>query len=349
MKDKELHNKVFALVGGTGTLGNALTEYILKNLNPKRIRIISRDEKKQQEMAQKFAYNGDKLRFFIGDIRDKPRMMTALHDVDYVIHAAALKQVPSCEYNPFEAVKTNILGTQNVIEASIENRVKTLVCLSTDKAVSPLNLYGATKMCLERLAIAGNVYNRNLGDTKIIVTRYGNVINSRGSVIELWEKQLKEGQPLTLTDERMTRFWMPIETAVKLIITAIKEGRGGEIFIPKAPKVLMKDVANETATKYFEKQVGSLDRSIELGRIMMEQRLGMVRTQTSTATSSNCADIKITGLRPSEKLFEVLINEHEANRTLEFKEHYIILPEFLPASKYPKSKKYKGGSYTSEI
>ena len=220
-----MKQKNWGLVGGTGTLGNALTGYILKNLDPKRIRIISRDEKKQWDMNQKF--NDDRLRFLVGDVRDKERMTTALHDIDYVIHMAALKQVPSCEYNPFEAIKTNVIGSQNVIEASIENKVKVLIGVSTDKAVSPLNLYGATKMCLERLMIAGNVYNRKLGDTRISCVRYGNVIGSRGSVIELWEKQLKEGKPLTLTDERMTRFWMPIETAVKLIMTAIKEGKSG--------------------------------------------------------------------------------------------------------------------------
>src|SRR3990167_1355541 len=255
-------------------------------------------------MSQKF--NDDRLRFLVGDVRDKERMTTALHDIDYVIYMAALKQVPSCEYNPFEAIKTNIIGSQKVIEASIENKVKVLIGVSTDKAVSPLNLYGATKMCLERLMIAVNVYNRKLGDTRISCVRYGNVIGSRGSVIELWEKQLKEGKPLTLTDERMTRFWMPIETAVQLIMTAIKEGKGGEIFIPKAPKKKMYDVAHNIIGKSLFKD----------GDLYCESWIK--------------DNIKIIGLRESEKLHETLINEHEANRTLEFKDSWSFSDSLRP-------------------
>ena len=231
------------LTGGTGSFGRAFTEYVLRNKPPKKLIIFSRDELKQHEMHNALRAQGfeeERFRFFIGDVRDQERLRRAMHGVDLVVHAAALKHVPACEYNPFEAVKTNILGAENIINSAIDAGVTKVVALSTDKAVNPVNLYGATKLCAEKLFIQGNSY-AGVGGTRFCCVRYGNVIGSRGSIVPLFEKQRKSGR-ITVTDARMTRFWISLEQGVEQVIRAAEEGygvenRGGEIFIPKIPSM----------------------------------------------------------------------------------------------------------------
>lgn len=234
------NEKIILLTGGTGSFGQKFTEILLKKYNPKTIRIFSRDELKQWEMEKKF--NGDsRLRFFIGDIRDKERLNMAMDGVNIVVHAAALKHVPVCEYNPFEAVKTNVLGAQNIIESALEHDVEKILALSTDKAVNPVNLYGATKMCMEKLFIAANSY---AGDRRLRMScvRYGNVIGSRGSVIPLFKKQRETGK-ITITDGNMTRFWITLEQGIKFVIKCVEKMYGGEVFIPKIPSMKVTDLA----------------------------------------------------------------------------------------------------------
>ena len=277
-----LDNRIILLTGGTGSFSQAFASIVLKEHNPKVIRVFSRGELLQQQMGTKFS-NG-KLRFFIGDVRDKDRLYRAMSGVDIVVHAAALKQVPVCEYNPIEAVRTNIEGAVNVIDAAIENKVEKVIAISSDKAVHPVNLYGATKMVMEKLLTQANVY----GKTKFSCVRYGNVVGSRGSVIPVFQEQAKTGA-ITITDERMTRFWITLEQGVNFVLNCLSMMRGGEIFIPKIPSMKIIDLVEVTAPN---------------------------------------AEQSITGIRPGEKLHEVLITEEEARHTREFKDYYVIEPEF---------------------
>jgi UDP-N-acetylglucosamine 4,6-dehydratase len=275
------------ITGGTGSFGKCFVKYVLENFNPKRVVILSRDEFKQYQMKSEFGHD-KRLRFFLGDVRDKDRLYRAFYGIDYVIHAAALKQVPAGEYNPFETIKTNILGAQNVIEACIDNGVKKVIALSTDKAANPLNLYGATKLCSDKLFVAGNSYAGGRV-TRFAVVRYGNVLGSRGSVLPLFLKQKEEGK-LTITHKDMTRFWITLPQAVELVLKAFKYMTGGEIFVPKIPSMRMEDFARAIAPQ---------------------------------------ADIEEVGIRPGEKMHEVMIPEDDARHTREYDDHYRIIPEFL--------------------
>lgn len=277
-------NKTILITGGTGSLGTKLTEIILKD-SPKAIRIFSRGELKQSQMQTKF--NDERLRFFIGDVRDSRRLHRAFNGVDIVIHCAALKHVPICEYNPIEAVKTNINGTINVIDSAINNKVEKVILSSTDKAVYPVNLYGATKLVAEKLFIQGNNYSKN-HKTIFSCVRYGNVMGSRGSVIPIFREQSKTGK-ITITDDTMTRFWITQKQAVDFIIDSIERMKGGEIFIPKIPSM----------------------RIIDLAKII----------------APNC-EMEITGIRPGEKIHEVLLTAEEARHSKDFFGYFIIEPEF---------------------
>ena len=238
-----LNNKTILITGGTGTFGKAFTSYVLEHYEPKKIIIYSRDEFKQFIMANEYKQYADKLRFFIGDVRDKERLQRAFEGVDYLIHAAAMKQVPACEYNPNEAIKTNINGAQNIIDAALDSGVKKVVALSTDKAVNPVNLYGGTKLVSDKLFIAANAYAGHK-DTCFSIVRYGNVAGSRGSVIPFFQNILDNGgTELPITDYRMTRFWISITQGVELVIKALQEANGGETFISKIPSVKITDLA----------------------------------------------------------------------------------------------------------
>lgn len=291
-------DKTILLTGGTGSFGQKFVEIALKRYRPGVIRIFSRDELKQWEMEKNF--NNKHLRFLIGDIKDKERVARAMDGVNIVIHAAALKQVPACEYNPFEAIKTNILGTQNIIEEAINHNIEKVMAISTDKAVNPINLYGATKMCMEKLIVAANSYAGVKRQTRMSCTRYGNVVGSRGSIIPLLEKQKKSGT-ITVTDKRMTRFWLTLEQGVEFVIKSVKEMIGGEIFVPKIPSMKIINLVN--------------------------------------AITSEC-QIKYIGIRPGEKIHECLITEDEAKHTFAFKGFYVIEPEF-PFWRKEKEKKWK--------
>ena len=277
--------KKILLTGGTGSFGQKCTEILLNEFNPDSIRIYSRGELLQYQMEQKF--HDDRLRFLIGDVRDRNRLYRALNDVDIVIHAAALKQVPACEYNPIEAIRTNIDGTINLIDAMIDNQIEKMMLISTDKAVYPVNLYGATKMVAEKLTVQGNSYAGGK-KTRFSCVRYGNVIGSRGSVIPLFNEQKKTGT-ITITDERMTRFWLTLDQGVNFVLQCIQKMQGGEVFVPKIPSMKIIDLAKVIAPE---------------------------------------AQIKITGIRPGEKLHEVLLTEDEARHAKEFEDHFVIEPEF---------------------
>ncbi|MDG6249240.1 UDP-N-acetylglucosamine 4,6-dehydratase (inverting) [Methanocalculus sp.] len=279
-----LDDKNILITGGTGSFGKMFTKIVLEEYNPKSIRIFSRGEFLQWGMQKEF--QDERLRFFIGDVRDRSRLSRAMNDVDIVIHAAALKQVPACEYNPIEAVRTNIDGASNIVNAAIDNEVKKVVALSTDKAVHPVNLYGATKMTAEKLIVQGNAYSGDR-ETRFACVRYGNVIGSRGSVIPLFKEQRKTGT-ITITDERMTRFWITLEQGVHLVTKCIEEMHGGEIFIPKIPSMKITDLAEAIAPE---------------------------------------CKINYIGIRPGEKLHEILITEDEARHTLEMDDYYVIEPE----------------------
>ncbi|OGR07941.1 MAG: UDP-N-acetylglucosamine 4,6-dehydratase (inverting) [Deltaproteobacteria bacterium RIFOXYD12_FULL_50_9] len=274
------------LTGGTGSFGKHFCKVMLAKYNPKVIRIYSRDELKQHDMAIEFAHDS-RLRFFIGDVRDGERLRRAMNGVDFVVHAAALKQVPACEYNPFEAVKTNVHGAKNVIDAAIDTGVKKVIALSTDKAVNPVNLYGATKLCSDKLFTQGNAYVGE-GKTRFACVRYGNVIGSRGSVIPVFLKQKESGR-ITITDPRMTRFWITLDQAVELVLNGFKYMEGGEIFIPKIPSMRITDLAK--------------------------------------AIAPECAIDEI-GIRPGEKLHEALTGEDEGRTAVSYKGMYVVLPNF---------------------
>ena len=251
-----LNQKTILITGGTGSFGNAFTEYVLTHYDPKKIIIYSRDEFKQFQMADKFKTQKEKLRFFIGDVRDRERMFRALDGVDYVIHAAALKQVPACEYNPMEAVRTNINGAMNLVDAALDRGVRRVVALSTDKAVNPINLYGGTKLVSDKLFIAANAYAGEK-DVRFSIVRYGNVAGSRGSVIPFFRSILAQGgDVLPITDCRMTRFWISLDEGVQLVIKALSEARGGETFISKIPSFRITDLAKAMAPQCRTKEVG---------------------------------------------------------------------------------------------
>ena len=279
-----LKGKIILLTGGTGSFGNKFTEIVLKEHDPESIRIFSRGEKKQLDMMNKF--NDDRLRFFIGDVRDKDRLHRAMTGADIVVHAAALKQVPACEYNPIEAVRTNVDGAINVIDTAIDNEVDRVMAISTDKAVHPVNLYGATKMTAEKLFVQGNSYSGKI-KTKFSCVRYGNVIGSRGSVIPLFLEQKKKGV-ITITDEKMTRFWIKLEQGAEFVINCIDRMKGGEIFVPKIPSMKIIDLSESIAPN---------------------------------------AERKIIGIRPGEKIHEILLTEDEAQHSREFDNYFVIEPE----------------------
>lgn len=287
MKKHLFNNKVVLITGGTGSFGKKFTRIILNEYNPKKLIIFSRDELKQFEMAQQFTDFEDKIRFFIGDVRDRDRLMRAFHGVDYVVHAAALKQVPAMEYNPSEAIKTNVIGAMNVIDAAINCKVKRVVALSTDKACNPINLYGATKLCSDKLFVAANSYSGDAG-TKFAVVRYGNVVGSRGSVVPFFKQKAKEGI-LPITDKRMTRFWITLEQGVQFVINSFERMHGGELFVPKIPSMNIMDLAKAIAPK---------------------------------------SKTKMVGIRPGEKLHEVMISIDDARGTKELDDCYVIQPAF---------------------
>jgi UDP-N-acetylglucosamine 4,6-dehydratase len=284
-----LNDKTILITGGTGSFGRKFTQVILARYKPKKLIIFSRDEFKQFEMAKTFKTENYPIRYFLGDIRDRERLYRAFDGVDIVVHAAALKQVPALEYNPFEAVKTNIIGAENIVDAAIDRNVEKVIVLSTDKAVNPINLYGATKLAMEKIFIAANVYAGG-HRTNFSTVRYGNVVGSRGSVIPYFIQLLKQGaKELPLTDERMTRFWITLEQGVNLVLKAMSEGAGGEIFVPKIPSMKMTDLVK--------------------------------------AMCPECK-IRVIGIRPGEKLNETLISEDEARTTVDAGDTFVILPQF---------------------
>ena len=276
--------KTILITGGTGSFGKMFTSLLLKESNPNSVRIYSRGELLQWEMQQKI--RDERLRFFIGDVRDRDRLSRALNDVDIVVHAAALKQVPAAEYNPIEAVKTNIDGATNIVNASIDNGVERVMALSTDKAVHPVNLYGATKMVAEKIFVQGNSY-AGKRQTKFSCTRYGNVVGSRGSIVPLFLEQRKTGK-ITITDDRMTRFWLTLEQGARFVAKNIERMQGGEMFIPKIPSMTMPDLARALAPD---------------------------------------AEVEIIGIRPGEKLHEVMITEDEARHAKDMGDYFVIEPE----------------------
>lgn len=287
-------NKTILVTGGTGSFGKAFIKKVLTKFNPKAVRIFSRDELKQHEM--RIAFNDDRrLRYLIGDVRDQFRLKRAMDGCDFVVHAAAMKQVPACEYNPVEAIRTNVDGAINVIEAAIDSNVKKVVALSTDKAANPINLYGATKLCSDKLFVQANQY-KGAKEITFAVVRYGNVLGSRGSVIPVFKEQLKNSETLTLTDKRMTRFWITLDQATDFVIDSFKMMHGGEIFVPKIPSMKITDLAK--------------------------------------AMCAGC-DFKEIGIRPGEKLEEYLITLEEGRKVKESEDRFVVepeIPEYVPIS-----------------
>jgi len=280
-----LNNKSILITGGTGSFGKKFTETLINRYKPKKIVIFSRDELKQFEMQQQF--NKDCMRYFIGDVRDKERLTMAMNGIDYVIHAAALKQVPAAEYNPTECIKTNITGAENVIHAALYNNIEKVIALSTDKAANPINLYGATKLCSDKLFVAAN----NLAGTKKIifsVVRYGNVVGSRGSVVPFFQKLIDEKkESIPITDKEMTRFWITLQQGVDFVIQNLQRMSGGELYVPKIPSVKITDLATAMAPDIPQ---------------------------------------KIIGIRPGEKLHEIMCPGDDSHLTVEFEDHYVIFP-----------------------
>lgn len=297
-------NKSILITGGTGSFGKSCVKYILDNFNPKKIIIYSRDELKQYEMAQIF--NDKRMRYFIGDVRDKARLEVALDNVDICIHAAALKQVPIAEYNPMECIKTNIDGASNVISACINHNVKHIIALSTDKAANPINLYGATKLCSDKLFVSANNI-KGARDCKFSVVRYGNVVGSRGSVVPFFKHLVESGaKELPITDERMSRFFITLESGVAFVLAALERMHGGEIFIPKIPSVKIIDVAKAIAPHLAH---------------------------------------KVIGIRPGEKLHEVMVPKDDSHLCIEFKDFFILKPSisFQTPANYAKTLKGEVG------
>ncbi|MDH7472939.1 MAG: UDP-N-acetylglucosamine 4,6-dehydratase (inverting) [Anaerolineae bacterium] len=275
---------VVLVTGGTGSFGKKFLEIMLRDYHPKKLIIFSRDELKQHEMRMS-GFDHPCMRYFIGDVRDARRLRRAMNGVDIVVHAAALKQVPACEYNPMEAIMTNVIGARNVIDAALDMGVRKVMALSTDKAVNPVNLYGATKLCAEKLFVQSNAYAGGTG-THFSCVRYGNVVGSRGSVIPLFLEQ-RQNNRVTVTDRRMTRFWITLEQGVRFVIRCIEQMHGGEIFVPKIPSMNIMDLVQVVAP--------------------------------------GC-DVEYIGIRPGEKLHEVLISEDEARHTIDMEDMYIIQP-----------------------
>lgn len=288
MRQNDIFNgKNILVTGGTGSFGKKFAEAILGNYDVQKVIIFSRDELKQYEMRQQFSQYERKLRFFIGDVRDGERLHRAFHGVDCVVHAAALKQVPAMEYNPIEAIKTNIMGAVNVINAAIDQKVKWVIALSTDKAANPINLYGATKLCADKLFVAANSYSGD-ANTRFSVVRYGNVIGSRGSVVPFFKERRNTGK-ISITDKRMTRFWITLDEGVRFVIRCLEMMHGGEIFIPKIPSMRIMDLAR--------------------------------------AIAPDC-EYEFIGIRPGEKLHEVMIPAEVSQDALEFDKFFIIQPIF---------------------
>jgi UDP-N-acetylglucosamine 4,6-dehydratase/5-epimerase len=282
-----LDGKVILITGGTGSFGRKFVEIVLSKYTPRKLIIFSRDEYKQHEMYAA-GFNHACMRYFIGDVRDRDRLYRALDGVEVVVHTAAMKQVPACEYNPIEAIKTNVLGAANLVEAAIDRNVMKVLSLSTDKAAAPVNLYGATKLCADKLFISGNIYS-GVHDTRFSVVRYGNVMGSRGSVIPLFRKVAASGV-IPITDPRMTRFWLTLDHAVLFVLRCIERMEGGEVFVPKIPSMNITDLAR--------------------------------------AIAPDCR-MEITGIRPGEKLHEVLIPEDDARHTVEYDDDFVIVPEYF--------------------
>ena len=280
-----LNNKSILVTGGTGSFGKKFINRIFQQYKPKDVIVYSRDELKQFEMRELFPTEKFPIRYFIGDVRDRERLYRITHSVDYIVHAAALKQVPTAEFNPFETVKTNILGAQNVIEAALENDVKKVVALSTDKACNPINLYGATKLASDKMFAAANHWQGS-HHTTFAVVRYGNVVGSRGSVVPFFLKKKEEGV-LPITDERMTRFWITLDQSVQFVLDSLQRMKGGELFVPKIPSMNIVDLAKAIAPE---------------------------------------AKTKIIGIRPGEKIHEVMISSDDAINTLEFDTYFVIQP-----------------------
>ncbi len=301
-------DQTILITGGTGSLGKKLVKYFLSQTQAKKIIVFSRDELKQSQMQKILLPHDadDRLRFFIGDVRDLQRLRRALHGVDIVIHTAALKQVPALEYNPIEAIKTNIYGSQNVVEASIDEGVKKVLLISTDKAAQPINLYGATKLAAEKLFIAANSYGA--GKTVFSAVRYGNVIGSRGSIVDLLLNS-SEADKIGITHPEMTRFWITLDQAVELVVFALENMEGGEIFIPKIPSMKLIDL--------FEAITPGVNRAV-------------------------------TGIRPGEKIHEDLVNEHESACGYELENNYVILPQFIFFAEGVYGKYKKAGKKLSE-
>ncbi len=281
-----MEGKVVLVTGGTGSFGKAFIGTLLADHSPAAVRVYSRDELKQYDLQRRFGAD-ERVRFLLGDVRDPERLILATRGVDVVVHAAALKQVPACEYNPFEAVQTNILGAQNVVAAAIANDVSRVMAISTDKAVNPVNLYGATKLCAEKIITQGNAYVGS-SSVRFATVRYGNVVGSRGSVIPLFKRQAAQNE-LTITDEAMTRFWITLEQAVEFVISCLGRMLGGEVFIPKIPSMRVTDIADAIAPT---------------------------------------ARRKIIGIRPGEKIHEVLLTEDESRHAVGFDDRYVIYPSF---------------------
>ena len=276
--------QVVLITGGTGSFGRKFVDLMLREYHPKKLIIISRDELKQHDM-QTSGFDHPSLRYFIGDVRDDQRLQRAFAGVTVVVHAAAMKQVPACEYNPFEAIQTNVMGGRNVIDAAINCGVRRILALSTDKAVNPVNLYGATKLCAEKMFVQANAY-AGAQDTRFSCARYGNVVGSRGSVIPVFLEQRKRGR-VTITDPRMTRFWITLDQGVRFVVRCIEQMHGGEIFVPKIPSMKLVEVAE--------------------------------------ALAPGC-EVRITGIRPGEKLHEVLLSEDEARHAVEVDDMYVVQP-----------------------
>lgn len=292
MNPNLFRNKSILITGGTGSFGRAFARRLLQEDLCHKVIIFSRDEWKQWEMRQSEAiFDHPKIRYFLGDVRDAARLSRAFNEVNFIIHAAALKQVPAAEYNPSEFVKTNVLGAMNVIDQAINCGVEKVIALSTDKAVNPINLYGATKLCSDRLFVAGNSYVGAKGYPTLSVVRYGNVLGSRGSVIPLWKKMINEGAPsLQITDKRMTRFWITLEQSVDFVMRAFDTMRGGEIYVPKIPSMLIEDLAKALAPHIPH---------------------------------------TYSGIREGEKLHELMIGIEDARHTVEYDDYYIIMPEIF--------------------
>jgi len=304
-------NQSILVTGGTGSFGKKFVEIVLGEHRPRRLIVFSRDELKQHEMRQRFPDGPNSpMRYFLGDVRDSERLHRAFVGVDIVVHAAALKQVPACEYNPFEAIQTNVIGAKNVIDAAVERGVQKVMAISTDKAVNPVNLYGASKLCAEKLFVHGNSYSGEHGP-RISCTRYGNVIGSRGSVIPVFLEQAKNKR-LTVTDQRMTRFWLTLDQGVRFVICCIERMQGGEIFVPKIPSMKITDLAKAISPE---------------------------------------SEINYIGIRPGEKLHEVLLSEDEARESMETDDMYLIRSRHCsaPDGAWPGAKPLLNGfRYTSD-